>query len=590
MSKTSYRIIKWGAGCGCLSVFFSIAVTLMILVIGIMTSTGGDGGSGVHDIIGGIDLTKTRLSDLTKSWADEILAEMNKQGVPEEYLPILLGILQNESGGGGVTDIFQASESRGWSMNDPRMTSELMSIEVGVEHFKNTLAKTEKYGKSILSVAAGYNFGHAFLDYLDRTNQDWTIEVAKEYSRTVVAPSLGNTVGLQAPYFNEVSKSYDIPYYYWNGGNFHYVPMLLWHLGFDLEQIREIALNGVSDSIPSGNSAADVTSDSFTYFGDSLVAGSASEFKNTFPNSNVFGTVSMMMIHPSRTDLDAMTAIASLSQQGQLNDNIVIQLGTNNGFSKSDVLNFVSKLEGKQLYFVTTASKKATANIDELARILHEVAREKTHVNVIDWLAHMKQNQDKYSEYYQSDEVHFTSTGSQAVVAFMKQSIGSSISNTKKGFRQLFGKFNSQSHSGSDLVEIAKSQIGLPYSWGGGGKDGPTTGIYDPSVQDATNIVGFDCSGFMQYIYYQAYGVDIGDWTVPQETSGDIIPSDQIEVGDLLFWGPKGATVHVAMYIGDNQLIESSIPGNPIDIHPMRSFDFAVRPDIEKLKQQQKVD
>ena len=93
----------------------------------------------------------------------------------------------------------------------------------------------------------------------------------------------------------------------------------------------------------------------------------------------------------------------------------------------------------------------------------------------------------------------------------------------------------------------------------------------------------------MQWIYYTAYGVDIGDWTEPQKISGQRISSSDLQVGDLLFWG-EPTTYHVAMYIGDNQLIESSTPGNPIGIHPMRGYDFIVRPDIEKLKSQQGVE
>ncbi|MDO4432020.1 MAG: lysozyme family protein [Aerococcaceae bacterium] len=392
--------------------FFVQFFILIVVVIGLSTNEPQtyDAYRPTIDLVG-IDLSQTRLSALTLSWADEIKAEMVKQNVPEEYLIVLLGILQNESGGGGVTDIFQASESRGWSMNDSRMTSELMSIEVGVEHFKNTLEKAQKHNKSVLAAVAGYNYGHAFLDYLNKEDKDWTIEIAEAYSKEVVAPSLGNTTGKQYPYVNEVSTSYNMPYAYWNGGNFHYVPMFLWYLGYDLDEIQTIAKAGSSD-------------------------------------------------------------------------------------------------------LLSSSSSKTT--------------------------------------------------------------------------RFLFNKFENEAIPNGDLVAIAKSQIGLPYSWGGGGKEGPSTGINDPAVQDASNIVGFDCSGFMQYIYWQAYKVDIGDWSVPQESSGHLVEKSDLKVGDLLFWGNRGSTYHVAMYIGNNQLIESSTPGNPIDIHPMRGFDFAVRPDVAHLKSQQK--
>lgn len=414
MSKKLLKWLAWLVFGSSILQGFVIGLVILTVIVGITTNEPTkQPGKSPSVLTSQIDLSKTRLTPLTLSWADEIEAEMKRQSVPLEYLPVLLGILQNESGGGGVVDIFQASESRGWSMNDSRMTSELMSIEVGVEHFKNTLAKTQQYNKSILAAVAGYNFGHAFLDYLNREQKDWTVEIAALYSKTVVAPSLGNTTGTTYPYVNEVSTSYDMPFAYWNGGNFHYVGMFLYHLGYDLDEIKVIAKNGSNDIVKGG-----------------------------------------------------------------------------------------------------TASTS----------------------------------------------------------------------------RQLFNRFEKGKTKGrGNLVEIAKSQIGLPYSWGGGGKDGPSTGIYDPAVQDATNIVGFDCSGFMQYIYYQAYGVDIGDWTVPQEKSGPKVAKDELQVGDLLFWGEDGATYHVAMYIGNNQLIESSTPGNPIDIHPMRDFTFALRPDVARLKKEQNV-
>lgn len=550
-------------------------------------SIGGGTAGGLENI----PLEQTRFTPLVLSWKDELEAEMAIQGVPSQYLNVLLAILATESGGGGTVDIMQSAESLGWKHEDARMTSEAQSIKVGVTHFKNTLAKAN--GKSIWAVFAGYNFGHAFLDYLNRTNQDWNINVAEAYSRDVVAPSLDNPTGETQAFINQVSGLYGKPYMYTNGGNFHYVPMAMWHLGFSDEQIRQTALNGGNELVSGGQtlrSREDVLNQSYTYFGDSLVAGTAEQFKATFKNSNAFGTVSMMLKHPTMPELDAMTKLKSLLDNHEVKSNLVIQLGTNNGFTREELEAFIELAGQRHLYFVTTASDVSFA--EDVAKLLREAAVRHENVDVIDWLSFVGA---KRFEYYGSDRVHFTTEGGERLVQFILDSLLQlSGANEPTEKRFLFNKFQNKNRkqsslAGGDLVEIAKSQIGLPYSWGGGGKDGPSTGIYDPAVQDATNIVGFDCSGFMQYIYYQAYGVDIGDWTVPQEKSGPIIPKDQLEVGDLLFWGPPGATYHVAMYIGNNELIESSTPGNPIGIHPMRHYDFALRPDVERLKAEQNV-
>ncbi|MEV0151583.1 phage tail tape measure protein, partial [Nonomuraea sp. NPDC050733] len=52
---------------------------------------------------------------------------------------------------------------------------------------------------------------------------------------------------------------------------------------------------------------------------------------------------------------------------------------------------------------------------------------------------------------------------------------------------------------GQGAVKAARSQIGVPYSWGGGGLNGPSRGI-----EQGSNIVGFDCSSLMRYAWYQA--------------------------------------------------------------------------------------
>ena len=575
--------IKWlVVSMGCLH-FIVITVVLSVILIGIATNDYSDmkRPSSVSTALANIDLSKTRLTEGVLKWKERILQEMQKQGVPDEYLPLVLGIVQVESGGGGVADIFQSSESQGLA---PNTLSTEASIVAGISHFKNTMEKTNQYGKSIWALPAGYNFGHAFLDYLNRTNQDWTIKVAEEYSATVVAPSLGNTTREKLPYVNEVSKSYGIDYMYLNGGNFHYVPMLMWYLGYSLEEIKTIALNGDGKLIssPSGTNS----SGSYTYFGDSLVVGTGEKFKETFPNSNVDGTVSLFLHHPSNPPLDGMKKFKELLDKGEVKQDVVFQLGTNGGFSTTDLEAFIKQAGSRKLYFITTASDVDFA--DDVATKLHEASKKYDNVKVIDWLAHVK-GSNRF-DYYGSDRVHFNEKGTTELMSFLKKELGKYSNNQGKNKRYLFNKFLNPNRRkkdyGNNLVEIAKSQIGLPYSWGGGGKEGPSTGIYDPAVQDATNIVGFDCSGFMQFIYWQAYKVDIGDWTVPQETSGKKVPKDELEVGDLLFWGSDGATYHVAMYIGNDELIESSRPGNPIGIHPMRDYSFAVRPDISKGEKQ----
>ena len=99
--------------------------------------------------------------------------------------------------------------------------------------------------------------------------------------------------------------------------------------------------------------------------------------------------------------------------------------------------------------------------------------------------------------------------------------------------------------SNGSIVTIAKKYLGTPYVWGG------------------TSPKGFDCSGFTQYVYNQA-GKKIGRNTVAQESAGTQIPVSQAQAGDLLFWGNKGSSYHVAISTGGNGYIAAPQPGQNV--------------------------
>lgn len=65
---------------------------------------------------------------------------------------------------------------------------------------------------------------------------------------------------------------------------------------------------------------------------------------------------------------------------------------------------------------------------------------------------------------------------------------------------------------GMGAVRAARSQIGVPYSWGGGGPGGPSYGI-----GRGANIYGFDCSGLTEYAWYKAIKKSIGGTTYAQK-------------------------------------------------------------------------
>ena len=111
------------------------------------------------------------------------------------------------------------------------------------------------------------------------------------------------------------------------------------------------------------------------------------------------------------------------------------------------------------------------------------------------------------------------------------------------------------------LLDVSKQYLGVPYVWGG----------KTPS--------GWDCSGFVGWVYKEAWGIDVSTWTVTQALVGDRIPVSEAKAGDMLFWGPTGAETHVAICLGDGTFIHAPQPGDVTKITPLQYFqpDFAVR-------------
>lgn len=100
-----------------------------------------------------------------------------------------------------------------------------------------------------------------------------------------------------------------------------------------------------------------------------------------------------------------------------------------------------------------------------------------------------------------------------------------------------------------DLVEYAKQFLGNPYVWGG------------------TSLTkGADCSGFVLSIY-KKYGYKLPHYSGSQANCGTKIKFSEIQPGDLIFYNnDKGVIGHVAIYIGNEQIIHASSPKSGIKI------------------------
>jgi cell wall-associated NlpC family hydrolase len=113
-------------------------------------------------------------------------------------------------------------------------------------------------------------------------------------------------------------------------------------------------------------------------------------------------------------------------------------------------------------------------------------------------------------------------------------------------------------------IRRAGSQMGVPYSWGGGTLTGPGPGVdYDAGK------VGFDCSGLTRYAY-AGVGVQIPKYSGDQYNTGRAIPPSQAKRGDLIFYGPGGSQ-HVAIYLGGGKMLEASGSAGKVTVSPVRT-------------------
>lgn len=131
------------------------------------------------------------------------------------------------------------------------------------------------------------------------------------------------------------------------------------------------------------------------------------------------------------------------------------------------------------------------------------------------------------------------------------------------------------------VIARGMAQIGTPYAWGGGNANGPTLGIRDGGVADSYgdyNKVGFDCSGLVLYAF-AGVGIALPHYTGYQYQHGTKVSPSEMQRGDLIFYGP-GASQHVAIYLGDGQMLEAPSSGSTVKVSPVRwsgMTEYAVR-------------
>jgi cell wall-associated NlpC family hydrolase len=100
------------------------------------------------------------------------------------------------------------------------------------------------------------------------------------------------------------------------------------------------------------------------------------------------------------------------------------------------------------------------------------------------------------------------------------------------------------SAAGSGIVGLAKSMVGTPYVWGG------------------TSTSGWDCSGFVQWVYAQ-HGISLPRVTTDQAAA--LTPTSNPQPGDLVL---QNGGSHIGIYLGGGQMVSALNPSEGTKIHP----------------------
>jgi len=117
------------------------------------------------------------------------------------------------------------------------------------------------------------------------------------------------------------------------------------------------------------------------------------------------------------------------------------------------------------------------------------------------------------------------------------------------------------SERASEVLVNALSLTGIKYTYGG---NSPET--------------GFDCSGFVRYVFMQATSLTLPRNALAMSKLGQTIPKDELQPGDLVFFNTlKSAFSHVGIYLGDNRFIHSPRTGGLVRVESMQEGYWAKR-------------
>lgn len=138
------------------------------------------------------------------------------------------------------------------------------------------------------------------------------------------------------------------------------------------------------------------------------------------------------------------------------------------------------------------------------------------------------------SDYLDLTEVPYENKASKKEPLFFRNGASTGVTPSASALKRPSGVAD-------EIITNAKKHIGVPYLWGG------------------TTPAGFDCSGFVQYVFRQS-GISLPRTTTEQYKVGTYVSKSNLQPGDLVFLQNtyREGISHVGIYIGSGQMIHAS--------------------------------
>ena len=150
----------------------------------------------------------------------------------------------------------------------------------------------------------------------------------------------------------------------------------------------------------------------------------------------------------------------------------------------------------------------------------------------------------------------------------LTQQISNQLGGPLQSARNAFGG------KASELVMQAMGLLGVPYKLGGTSEE-----------------KGFDCSGFVRYMYEKSVGLVLPRRAEEQAKVTEEISRSELKPGDLVFFNTLKRTFsHVGIYVGDGKFIHAPRPGKAVRVDDLREaywqqrFNGARRVQVDKLQ------